>query len=110
MLQLRVKAWLCGGEPGAVAGGEVLVGSSSEFEFADSGWPYPEVVCASGQGEVLGSATQAQVGVVGDSDMTGEGMKDLAGDGAFEDAEGAIPTAKRFVFTCLSYRCISSPC
>jgi hypothetical protein len=32
-----------GVESFAVAGGQLVVGSASEFEFADAGWPHPEV-------------------------------------------------------------------
>lgn len=42
-----------GGEPGSVAGGEFVVGASPEFEFADSGGPYAQVLCGGGEGEVL---------------------------------------------------------
>ena len=57
MLLLRVKPLgggvSGGGEPGSVAGGEFVVGASAEFEFADSGGPYAEVLCGGGEGEVL---------------------------------------------------------
>ena len=76
-----------GGEPFAVAVGEVVVGSSAEFEFADPGWPDPEVFRGRGEGEVLGSAGWSEVAVVGHGAVPGECLEDLACDGAFERAE-----------------------
>lgn len=46
--------------------GEVVVGSLSEFEFSDAGWPDIEVLGGGCEGEVLGSAGWAEVAVVGD--------------------------------------------
>lgn len=49
-------SWSGGVESYSVAGGEFFVGLSSEFEFADAGGPYAEVVGGCRQGEVLGAS------------------------------------------------------
>ena len=72
-----------GVEPGAVAGGEFVVGSSAEFEFADARRPYAQVGGGHGEGDVLGAPGRSQVGVVGHGAVPGQGAEDLAGDGAF---------------------------
>jgi hypothetical protein len=80
-------------EPLAVAIGEVVVASSAEFEFADSGGPDAEGCGGVGEGDVLGLPCGSQVGVVGDGAVADEGLEDLAGDGAFEcsvDGWGAL--------------------
>ena len=76
-----------GVEPGAVAGGEFVVGSSSEFKFADACWPDPEVLGCGGEREVLGSAGGPEVAVVGDGAVSGQCLEDLEGDGALEGTE-----------------------
>ena len=85
-----------GVEPGAVAGGEFVVGSSSEFEFTDACGPDPEVVGGGREGQVLGSAGGSEVAVVGDGAVSGQCLEDLEGDGALRHpaAGGArIPRA-----------------
>lgn len=64
--------------------GEFVVGSSSEFEFADSCWPDAEVGGGCGEGEVFGSACWPQIAVVGNRAVACEGVEDFASDGAFE--------------------------
>ena len=98
MLLFRVKSAGCV-EPGAVAGGEFGVGSASEFEFADPAGHTPRCVAAAVRVR-SGSSGRSQIRVVGDGAVPGEGLEDLAGDGAFQGAEDGL--AVRPFARCLS--------
>src|SRR6476620_5346529 len=78
-----------GVEPFAVAAGQLVVGSASELEFADAGWPHPQVGGGGGEGEVLGAPGRSQVGVVWGGSLPGEGVEDLPSHSSFEG--GRLP-------------------
>lgn len=76
-----------GVEPSAVAGGEFFIGSASEFEFSDPGWPDAKVLGGCGEDQVLGSAGGPEVAVVRDGAVSDQCLEDFAGDGTFEGTE-----------------------